>query len=88
MVVVGQFDSPAFHQQAEEYATALEGIHVFEKVCRSDSIFDQGYMYCMLYKCIYEFSLISESNQLWPQSIVQWSFFLSDLWVWMLVCLL
>ena len=25
MVVVGQFDSPAFHQQAEEYATALEG---------------------------------------------------------------
>jgi len=24
MVVVGQFDSPAFHQQAEEYATALE----------------------------------------------------------------
>ena len=26
MVVVGEFDSPAFHKQAEEYATALEGI--------------------------------------------------------------
>ena len=25
MIVVGQFDSPAFHQQAEDYATALEG---------------------------------------------------------------
>ena len=49
MVVVGQFDSPAFHQQAEEYATALEGIHDFEKVCRGDPIFDQRYMYCMLY---------------------------------------
>merc|ERR1712012_167010 len=24
MIVVGQFDSPAFHQQAEDYATALE----------------------------------------------------------------
>ena len=71
MVVVGQFDSPAFHQQAEEYATALEGIHDFEKVCRGDPIFDQRYMYCMLYKFIYEFSLISESNLLWPQSIVQ-----------------
>ena len=49
MVVVGQFDSPAFHQQAEEYATALEGIHDFKKVCRGDPIFDQRYMYCMLY---------------------------------------
>ena len=26
LVVVGEFDSPAFHQQAEDYATALEGI--------------------------------------------------------------
>ena len=25
MIVVGQFDSPAFHQQAEDYGTALEG---------------------------------------------------------------